>query len=94
MRDNLTLSRAIAMVGGLRNDARPSEIRIFRQKPGEGIQEVFKVDLSAIRKNRRPDFKLQPFDMIDVPDASPFSWQTVLPMLLGNLQRLMVVPAL
>jgi len=43
MRDNLTLSRAMAMVGGPKKEAKVSEIKIFRQIPGTIDQEILKV---------------------------------------------------
>src|SRR6185436_11318866 len=45
MRDNLTLSRALAMVGGTRKEAKLSEVKIYRQIPGSTGQEILKVDL-------------------------------------------------
>lgn len=68
MRDNLTLSRALAMVGGVRKEAKASEIRIYRQIPGATDQEVLKVDFAAIKKNQAPDVLLKPYDVIDVSE--------------------------
>ena len=75
MREHLTLSRAIAMVGGPTKLAKVSDIRIYRQKPETGEQETLHVDLGAIKKNEKPDFKLQAYDIIDVPEAGMFSSQ-------------------
>src|SRR5262249_48359015 len=47
LRDQLTLSRALAMVGGTRKEARLSEIWIRRQKAGTAEQEIIKVDYAA-----------------------------------------------
>lgn len=72
LRDQLTLSRAIAMVGGIKKEAKANEIRIYRLK--EGVEEeVIKVDYTAIKKKQKPDFKLEPFDVIEVPEAGVFS---------------------
>jgi polysaccharide export outer membrane protein len=70
LRDQLTLSRAIAMVGGVRSDARASDISIYRQKPGATKQEVIKADYNAIKKKKQPDVELQPYDVIEVPEAN------------------------
>src|SRR6185295_16101403 len=56
LRDQLTLSRALAMVGGARKEAKLSGVRIYRQKPGAPTQETIKVDYAAIKKNQKPDF--------------------------------------
>jgi polysaccharide export outer membrane protein len=89
MREHLTLSRAIAMVGGATKVAKTSEVRIYRQKPETGEQETIKVDLGAIKKNEKPDFQLQAYDIIDVPEAGAFSpgrlGQTLLGAVSGSL---------
>lgn len=68
LRDQLTLSRALGMVGGPRKEADQSDIKIFRQKPGTAEQEIIKVDFVAVKKNQKPDVFLQPYDVIEVPD--------------------------
>ena len=73
LRDQLTLSRALAMVGGVRKEAKANDIRIYRQKPGATDQEMIRVDYAAIKKNQKPDFFLQAFDIIEVPEAGMFS---------------------
>lgn len=75
LRDQLTLSRALAMVGGARKEARLSGIKIYRQKPGSSEQEIIPVDYAAIRKNQKPDVLLQAYDVIDVPEAGVLSMQ-------------------
>lgn len=72
LRDQLTLSRALAMVGGIRKEAKAEEIRIYRKKEG-AEEELIKVDYAAIKKKKIPDVKLEPFDVIEVPEASAFS---------------------
>jgi polysaccharide export outer membrane protein len=83
MRDQLTLSLAIAMVGGVKKEAKTSDVRIFRQKPGSNDQETLKVDLAAIRKHQKPDILLQPYDVIEVGEASPFSGPRIASTMLG-----------
>ena len=73
LRDQLMLSRAIAMVGGARKEAKLSDVRIFRQVAGSTKQEVIHVDVAAIKKNQQPDFLLQPYDVIEVGEAGMFS---------------------
>jgi polysaccharide export outer membrane protein len=88
LRDQLTLSLAIAMVGGPKETAKTSDVRIYRQKPGSQEQETIRVDLAAIKKNQKPDVLLQPYDVIDVPDSSPFSTKRIIPTLFGGMQSL------
>ena len=73
LRDQLMLSRALAMVGGARKEAKLSDVKIFRQIYGSANQEVIVVDVAAIKKNQKPDFPLQPYDVIEVSEAGMFS---------------------
>jgi polysaccharide export outer membrane protein len=73
LRDQLTLTRALAMVGGARKEAKLTDVKIYRQVPGSTSQEIITVDVAAIRKNQKPDFILQPYDVIEVPEAGMFS---------------------
>ena len=83
LRDQLTLSRALAMVGGARKEAKISDVRIYRQKPGATNQETIKVDYAAIKKNQKPDFVLQAYDIVEVPEAGIFSGPRILQTLVG-----------
>ena len=89
MKEHLTLGRAIAMVGGLRKEAKGSDIRILRMNPETGKQDSIPVDFNAIKKNQAPDIKLQAYDIIDVPEAGMFSsgrlGQTLLGAITGSL---------
>ncbi|HEX6183906.1 MAG TPA: SLBB domain-containing protein [Pyrinomonadaceae bacterium] len=65
--DHLTVSRAIAMVGGTMPDTKKDRVRIIRQEAnGSGSREIF-VDLRAIDKRQAEDIALLPNDIIDVP---------------------------
>ena len=85
LRDQLMLSRALAMVGGARKEAKLSEVRIFRQIPGSANQEVITVDVAAIKKNQKPDVVLQAYDVIEVPEAGMFSSSRIGSTLIGAL---------
>ena len=89
LRDQLMLSRALAMVGGTRKEAKLSDVKIYRYIPGSANQEVISVDMSAIKKNQKPDFLLQPYDVIEVAEAGMFSssriGSTVMSALTGGM---------
>lgn len=94
-RDQLTLSLALAMVGGVRKEAKVNEVLIHRLKPNSTEQETITVDLAAIKKNKKADVRLQPFDWIEVPEAGPLTkgrWRvTILDILMGRA-RSVVTP--
>lgn len=85
LRDQLTLSRALAMVGGLKKEAKASEVLIYRQKPGAPQQEIVKVNFNAVRKNPKLDVLLQPYDVIEVKEAGAFSGTNLLKTLTSGV---------
>ena len=70
LREPITLTRAIAMAGGLKQDTRKDKIRVLRQEPGTSVRKEITVDLSAIEKKRSEDPALAPNDIIDVPTSA------------------------
>lgn len=85
LRDQLMLSRALAMVGGARKEAKLDDVRVYRQIPGSANQEVIKVNVNAIKKNQQPDFLLQPYDVIEVSESGLFSANRITQTLVGAL---------
>jgi polysaccharide biosynthesis/export protein len=83
MREKLTLGRALAMVGGARKEAKTTDVRVYRQKPGLPEQETIHIDFAAIKKNQKPDFLLEAYDIIEVPEAGMFSGARLPQTLLG-----------
>lgn len=65
--DPLTVSRAIAMAGGVLAATRKSKIRIIRAG-ADGNQELF-VDLEQINKHEQPDLLLEANDIVEVPTS-------------------------
>ncbi len=85
LRDQLMLSRALAMVGGPRKEAKLNDVKVYRQVPGSANQEVIHVDVAAIKKNQKPDFLLQAYDVIEVTEAGMFSSSRIGSTLVGAL---------
>jgi polysaccharide export outer membrane protein len=85
LRDQLTLSRALAMSGGVRKEAKLNEVKIYRQRPGSTNQDTIVVDLAAIKKNQKPDFLLEPYDIIEVTESGMFSKDRIGQTLVGAL---------
>ena len=67
--DRLTVSRAIAMVGGFMPDSRKEKVRIIRQGADGGEKQEIFVDMKAVDKHQAEDIALLPNDIIDVPVA-------------------------
>ena len=67
LKEPLTISRAIAMSGGLLPYSKRDRVRIIRQLPGSTTKTEMFVDLKAIEKRRAGDIALQANDIVDVP---------------------------
>jgi polysaccharide export outer membrane protein len=78
----ITVSRAIAMAGGLQTDGRSSHIRIIRQTGESSAKEELLVNLSAIEKRQAPDVVLLPNDIVAVPSSTG---KTILNTLTGAI---------
>ena len=66
LKEPLTVSRAIAMSGGVLPYTKSDRVRIIRQSPGSTKKEIF-VDLKAIDRQKAEDIALQANDIVDVP---------------------------
>lgn len=67
LKEEVTVTQAIAMAGGIMPDTRSNKVRIIRKGAGrEGKTEIF-VDLKAIDKRQADDIALKANDIVDVP---------------------------
>ena len=82
LKEPITLSRAVAMAGGVKQDSKKDKVRIVRQEPGTSTSKEIVVDLTAIEKKRAEDIALLPNDIIDVPTSGS---KTFLRSLLGTV---------
>ena len=67
LKEPITLTRAIAMSGGLGKDTKKDKIRIVRQEPGSTTKKEIYIDLAAIEKKQAEDTQLVANDIVDVP---------------------------
>jgi polysaccharide biosynthesis/export protein len=66
LKEPLTVSKAIAIAGGTAPSTKKDKVKIIRQLPGSGKQEIH-IDLKAIEKNQAEDVALLANDIVDVP---------------------------
>lgn len=86
--EGMTVTRAIAMVGGLVTSSDLVAVRIHRTSSGAARQDPIIANLRSILKRGTQDVLLQPWDIVEVSDelghfqvprASPPSWDPPLP---------------
>lgn len=85
LREGMTLTRALATVGGPR-DANESKVKIYRLNQQTMKQQEMIVDYKAIKANKTKDVELQPYDIVEVPKKG-FSAATLRDMLIGVAQQ-------
>ncbi|CAN5394894.1 polysaccharide biosynthesis/export family protein [soil metagenome] len=84
LREQLTLTNALAMVGGVRPEAKTSAVKIYRLKSGGGTaRETIIADFKAIKTQKISDIVLQPYDVIEVPEAGALEGKNLLRTLTG-----------
>ncbi|MGZ8846490.1 MAG: polysaccharide biosynthesis/export family protein [Pyrinomonadaceae bacterium] len=76
----MTISRAMALVGGPARDANSGKIRIIRQTPGTDRKQELFVNLGAVMKQKAVDIVLLPDDIVEVPSSTG---KTILSALTG-----------
>lgn len=81
LREGMTLMMAVQLVGGPRPEAKTDDVRILRKKTGAAAPEILRVNLSAIKKGKKEDMVLQPYDIVEVPKSSDFSPGNLLKLL-------------
>jgi polysaccharide export outer membrane protein len=69
IKEQLTVTRAIAMAGGTMPDTRSNRVRIIRQVPGSTTKTEIYIDLKAINSRQAEDVVLQANDIVDVPTS-------------------------
>lgn len=70
LKEPITLTRAIAMAGGTKQDTKKDKIRVVRQEAGSSVKKELIVDLTAIEKRSAEDITLLPNDIVDVPTST------------------------
>jgi polysaccharide export outer membrane protein len=83
LRNQMSLMRAIAQVGGPRKGAKTDKVQIYRTKGNSLEPEIITVNFDDIKKKKRPDIALEPYDIVNVSDGSPFSLKNLPETLLG-----------
>jgi len=79
----LSLSEAVAKVGGFRREARTSEVRIQRLNPKTGKRDEMTFNYDLVRKKKQEDFMLQPYDIVVVGVAKPGIGKQILELAMG-----------
>jgi polysaccharide biosynthesis/export protein len=81
--DGLTLTEAIAKLGGVRREAKTKDIKIYRLKPNSKEREVIAVNYDLIKKGQQKDVLLEPYDIVEVDKAKDSIAKQILNVAIG-----------
>lgn len=79
----LTLSEAIAKIGGPRREAKTKDIKIYRRKGDSAEREVIRANYDLIRKGQQKDIALEPYDIVEVDKARASIAKSILDIAMG-----------
>lgn len=79
----LSLTEAIAKIGGVRREARTKNIRIYRLKANSKERDVISANYDLIKKGEQKDPMLEPYDIVEVDKARESIAQTILRIAVG-----------
>jgi polysaccharide export outer membrane protein len=70
LKEQITVSQAIAMSGGTLPATKSNRVRVLRQIPGTTNRMEIMVDLGAIKQQKAEDIALKANDIVDVPTST------------------------
>lgn len=83
----MTLTEAIAKIGGPRPTAKTKDIKVYRLKPGASPESKDRMVISAnydlIQRGQQKDVMLQPYDIIEVDKAKESLAMAILKVAIG-----------
>lgn len=79
----LSLTEAIAKIGGVRREAKTKDIKIYRLKDNSRDREIIAVNYDLIKKGEQKDVMLEPYDIVEVDKAGKGIGQTILEIITG-----------
>jgi polysaccharide export outer membrane protein len=79
----LSLSEAIAKLGGVKREAKTKDIKVYRLKADSKDREIISANYDAIRKGLQKDIMLQPYDIVEVDKAKDSIAKTIMNIAIG-----------
>ncbi|HVV46486.1 MAG TPA: polysaccharide biosynthesis/export family protein, partial [Bryobacteraceae bacterium] len=67
---SISVLQAISLAEGIAPEASAKHARIVRSRNGDGDRQEIPVDVAAILRGKKPDFDLQPRDILFIPDST------------------------
>jgi polysaccharide biosynthesis/export protein len=81
---SLSLTEAIAKIGGVRREAKTKDIKIYRLKTNSEQREIISVNYDLIKKGQQKDVMLEPYDIVEVDKSKKSIAQIILETVAGT----------
>jgi polysaccharide biosynthesis/export protein len=80
----MTLTEAIAKIGGVRREAKTKDIKIYRLKSANAKdRDIISVNYDLIKSGKQKDIKLEAYDIVEVDKAKDSIAQSILKIAVG-----------
>lgn len=79
----LSLTEALAKIGGVRREAKTKDIKIYRLKENSKDREIIAVNYDLIKKGEQKDVMLAPYDIVEVDKSKKSLIQNIAEIALG-----------
>ena len=80
----LSLTEAIAKIGGVNRQAKTKDIKIYRLKSNSKEREILTANYDLIKKGQQKDLILEPYDIVEVDKSKKGIGQIMLEMVAGS----------
>lgn len=86
--EGLSLTQAIAMIGGVNREAEKKDIKIYRLQANSKERSIITANYKLIKKGEQKDIMLEPYDIVEVDKEKPSVLQQFMKIALGTGQTL------
>jgi polysaccharide export outer membrane protein len=81
---SLSLTEAIAKIGGVRREAKTKDIKIYRLKANSKDRDIISVNYDLIKKGEQKDVMLEPYDIVEVDKSKKSIAQIIFETVTGT----------
>ncbi|HEY8563155.1 MAG TPA: polysaccharide biosynthesis/export family protein [Pyrinomonadaceae bacterium] len=80
----LSLTEALAKIGGVRREAKTKDVKIYRLKANSKDREIISVNFDLIKKGEQKDVMLEPYDIVEVDKSKKSIAQIIFETVTGT----------
>jgi polysaccharide export outer membrane protein len=81
---SLSLTEAIAKIGGVKREAKTKDIKIYRLKSNSKDRDIISVNYDLIKKGAQKDVMLEPYDIVEVDKSKKSIAQIIFETVTGT----------